>query len=308
MRVFLKNIIWFVCFFALFYLLVMFITLCSTYFTAEVEKVLFVNTQAGGSNYYRIPDAKKWLKDTSGTQPRGLLLGSSTVYRNINPYLLSERTGINFFNQGSSNQTLEASYVILKDILNENNDIDYLLLDVSPVLWEVGINVAAIDWGVNNRTPMTTVPFELVCRSSGVKVKRLYLYNIIKRLVPIGEDQIQPGFFTTYYGKGWVQVNNNTPRENVEQKEYSSISSVNKEALLGILDLVKQHSIHLFVYLSYPVKAEVDEKVISDIVPSYFTSKGAGLTDTMYYDSHHMYEVGVKINSEWIASYINSHK
>lgn len=304
----LKNISVFLCFFAMFYLLVMFVTLCSTYFTAEVEKKLFVNTQAGGGNYYRIPDAELWLKDTSGTQPRGLLLGSSTVYRNINPYILSERTGINFFNQGSSNQTLEASYIILQEILKKYNHIDYMLLDVSPVLWQENIDGAAIDWGVNNRTPVSDIPFRMVLRCSSFKVKRLYLYNVFKRVVPIGKDQVVEGFFTTYYGKGWVRVNDNTPRENVENKVFSSISTANKEALLGILDLVNRHSIKLFVYISYPVKAKVDERVISDIVPEYFTSIGAGLSDSMYYDSHHMYENGINLNSEWIAQYINNHK
>ncbi len=60
-----------------------------------------------------------------------LLLGASHVYRGINPDQMGNLTGYNVFNASSSSQQLQGSYYLLKQAVENNNDIQMVLLDVN---------------------------------------------------------------------------------------------------------------------------------------------------------------------------------
>lgn len=58
-----------------------------------------------------------------------LLLGSSHIYNNINPFLLDELSGENNFNLSTPGQRLDSSYYLLKEADKEHN-ISHVYLDV----------------------------------------------------------------------------------------------------------------------------------------------------------------------------------
>lgn len=69
----------------------------STNFTLKLEQKSFGHMTHWGSSFARIDEFESWAHQKP-TQARGLIIGSSTAYRNINPYILSSATHIDWFN------------------------------------------------------------------------------------------------------------------------------------------------------------------------------------------------------------------
>ncbi len=306
MKKLLVKLIGFSVFFSITYLAVMLFTAVSTVFTGDIEAALFTNATANNGNYYRTEDLKKWLVDTS-RGPHGLILGSSTAYRNIDANILSDSTGIDFFNCGSSSQTIQASCLLLRDIVKKKK-IDYVLLDITPILWDEDINETAADWVVNNENTFNSISFRLAFYAADLTIWRYFVYFGIKRIIPFTKEHLQPALIGQYAGKGTVQVYENVPKEFSGYKEYRTISAANLSSLNDLVRLAGQESIKLYVYMPLPLNSSVDTTLLAGTPIEIWDGKGAGITDSMYYDSHHLTRNGTVKNTRWIAMLINQDK
>ena len=104
----------------------------STHFTLQLEQKSFGHMTHWGSSFARIDEFENWAHQKP-TKARGLIIGSSTAYRNINPHLLSKATNIDWFNYGSSGQPPKISYFLLQDAFKKTK-LDYVLLDIYPAV------------------------------------------------------------------------------------------------------------------------------------------------------------------------------
>ena len=77
------------------------------------------------SSYTRVTFHEMYEQDNIDV----LFVGSSHCYRSFIPEILDEKLGCNTFNAGTSAQTLDGSYVIIKEAV-KYNDIDHIYLEM----------------------------------------------------------------------------------------------------------------------------------------------------------------------------------
>ncbi|MFN5441131.1 MAG: hypothetical protein ACK5AR_04685, partial [Flavobacteriia bacterium] len=130
MRQFIRKILRTLLAFCLFISAGLLVIALSTNFTLKLELKSFGHMTHWGSSFARIDEFESWAHQKP-TQARGLIIGSSTAYRNINPYILSSATHIDWFNYGSSGQPPKISYFLLQDAFKKTK-LDYVLLDIYP--------------------------------------------------------------------------------------------------------------------------------------------------------------------------------
>ena len=157
MKNFVLNIIIFFISFMAFSVLLPLLIAISTQFTPIIEKYTFGHIPNWGDAYERSIDYQNWIN--SNNRPKGLILGSSTAYRNINTQILSNETNINWFNLGSSAQTPRVSLILLKDLLSKIEP-EYLIYDVYSVLVDNPGHESAYDLISNSALPLN-VKFQL---------------------------------------------------------------------------------------------------------------------------------------------------
>jgi hypothetical protein len=103
-----------------------------------------------GSTLERYADFERWSK-AEHSKPIALIVGSSTAYRNIDPYILDSLTRYTWFNLASSSQTVEVSAALAKIAYARLRRIDVLLIDVYPEISDIKNYESVYDW-VNNST------------------------------------------------------------------------------------------------------------------------------------------------------------
>ena len=59
--------------------------------------------------------------------------GASLCYRTFDTEILDSELGVNTFNAGSSSQTIDVTYYLLKDCLNRNN-VDHVFFETGPIM------------------------------------------------------------------------------------------------------------------------------------------------------------------------------
>lgn len=302
----LKNILSFALFFGGFYIGINLIIAVSTAFTPKVEKLLLRHTAVSKYEYQRIKDLEIWLQQ-SDTKKTALILGSSTAYMNINPQILSASTGIDFFNCGTSSQTIAHSAAILKHILPEHRP-DYLLLDVYPGMWNTTTTEASTDWVINYPLPHQTFILRMVASESSLTLWNLYFYTLIKRCLPFAEyTQTDTIEHSKYVGKGHVCISETLAGYKAIHKEYTSIKKANAEALNEIENVCRVNNITLIVLLPKAINAHVNKKAIK--TTTAYVIDVENVTDEKYYrDSYHMHCEGAERFSYWLAGKLNEYQ
>ena len=154
MRQFVRKILQTLVAFVLFILVGLILIALSTNFTFKLEQKSFGHMTHWGSSFARIDEFENWAGQKP-TKARGLIIGSSTAYRNINPHILQDRSHIDWFNYGSSGQPPKISYFLLQDAFKKTK-LDYVLLDIThlppetimkrlPGIREIAIEFAGVD-------------------------------------------------------------------------------------------------------------------------------------------------------------------
>ena len=173
----------------------------STHFTLQLEQKSFGHMTHWGSSFARIDEFQSWAHQKP-TKARGLIIGSSTAYRNINPHLLSKATNIDWFNYGSSGQPPKISYFLLQDAFKKTK-LDYVLLDIYPAVIALEGLESAHDLIYNSRLH-PWLKTQLVVRYPNTKLLLRFLYFYTKRAIPSKTHIIYDATNGTYTGKGFV--------------------------------------------------------------------------------------------------------
>lgn len=304
MKQFLINGIKFIGFFVPFYILTMLALAICSYFTGAVERELFAGNKHDGDNYFRTLDLYEWfLSETQ--QDKGLVLGSSTAGLSINPATLTEETGISFFNCASAAQTPELSYILLKQAV-ANTDIKYLVMDVSPVVWEEEISYPAYDWITNNSAPQNKYVFEMAWRAHQFQLWNCYAYFTIKRLLPHPvEYKVKSTAKSAYVKNGLKTITRNVPKTSPTYREFYTMNAKNKEGLKNIVRLCNEKNIRLVLLHSRVLNSKIDWNVVQvDGLPVIDATK-YNIDPDCFYDSHHMYVDCTTGYTQWVGLEIN---
>jgi hypothetical protein len=248
-----------------------------------------------GSSFARIDAFESW-EHQKPNKARGLIIGSSTTYRNINPHLLSKATNIDWFNYGSSGQPPKISYFLLQDAFKKTK-LDYVLLDIYPKVIALEGLESAHDLIYNSRLH-PWLKTQLVVRYPNTKLLLRYLYFYTKRIIPSKAHIISNPAYGRYSGKGFVCT------DSLALTRFDSVTKTQRvqdfETLHQIAALCKANGAKLILNIS-PELGKVYRldpiyrgfQVISS--PNFQNPKH-------FYDSHHMTCEGANLYSEGLGS------
>lgn len=303
MKKLVTNILTFSCCFLCFYFCVNIFIAASTSFSPAVENKLLKYAKVTKTTEQKIYDLEQWLQKDSAKET-GIILGSSTAYMNINPQVITDETGVDFFNCGTSSQTITHSAVILKYILDKHKP-DYLLLDVYPGMWDTEITETPMEWAVNHPHPYHIFIFRLVAGEKSVGLWNHYLYSLIKRCLPFANYK-NTNSLAEYMGKGHVCLNETLAMKNDITRIYTSMSASNKEALEEIQGICNSNDIELFILLPKPLNAEVNKEVLKKV--SAVIIDAEEFVDRSYYrDYDHMHCDGAARFSHWLSAELKTY-
>jgi hypothetical protein len=204
MRQFVRKILQTLVAFVLFILVGLVLIALSTNFTLKLEQNSFGHMTHWGSSFARIDEFESWAEQTPN-KARGLIIGSSTAYRNINPHILQDHSHIDWFNYGSSGQPPKISYFLLQDAFKKTK-LDYVLLDIYPDVIALEGLESAHDLIYNSRLH-PWLKTQLVVRYPNTKLLLRYLYFYTKRIIPSKAHIIYDPTNGSYTGKGFVCSN-----------------------------------------------------------------------------------------------------
>lgn len=307
MRRLLYRILLFSGFFSAFGLFFLACVAFSTRWLVDVEEYCFPRPRLLGGTYMRSAELDKWLNQPNANEAKGLLLGGSTVYRNINPFTLSEKTGIDFFNAGSSSQTLANSSVLLRHAVNSSADIQYVVLCIDHVLWDNNGLECSVDWLVNNYNPATNYVFDMVVVARKPMIYTTYLYKVIKACIPGTVEYIDSSLFNNekYYGKGFVCSSDETPKAMEDNVPLAAMSRKNHKALLDIVSTCKERNINITFLVPKLLNTQYDLTIIKNLGVGILDASIAPVDTGLFYDNYHLYCRGTNTYTEWIAEEYN---
>lgn len=307
MKRLLKRILLFAGFFVVFYLVIMFVVASTTPFNADIEKFVFTNPTEVGSNYERTIELDGWISSKHNAGTAGLILGSSTLYRNVDPQILSEKTGIDFFCAASSNQCLANSLYILEYCLSTGKKIDHLFLGVDHVLWNLDGLECSTDWIVNNYRPQRKYIFQMAAYANHYLSWIYYTYFIIKRSLPYTKDYLEPDpYYDEYRGKGFVCSNDQRETRNMQADiPMQTMSRNNHEALEKIIAICKEKNILVTLYVPKILNSNLDRNFLNTIDAEKVDATMAPVYDSFFYDNYHLRCAGTVPYTLWIAEEFN---
>lgn len=271
----------------------------STNWTLQFEYKYFGHRTHWGSSLERVAEFENWSKQQSKT-PKGLILGSSTAYRNLNPYILAEKTKVNWFNYGSSSQSVKMSYYLLAQALHKSH-LDYVLLDIYPPIAENDGLEAAFDLLYNSELPFWQKT-QLLSHYPNVSLWLRSAYFYTKKIVPCRTYIIQDSTNGAYLGRGFVCSNQAPLQENKMPQKKLKVKDL--ETLHEIAKLCKQHHTKLILNISPQLGTSYC------LHPNYHKFKVLASLNFQnpqhFYDSHHMTCAGAHLYSERLAMKLKS--
>jgi hypothetical protein len=256
----------------------------STNWTLQYEYNYFGHRTHWGSSIERVAEFEQWA-DQKTQQHKGLIIGSSTAYRNINPHLLSDQTHINWFNYGSSNQSPKMSYYLLEQALQQTH-LDYVLLDIyGPIVSNDGLE-AAFDL-IYNAELNWWQKTQLLWHYPNTKLWLRYGYFYTKKMLPCPTYIIKDSTNGTYLKKGFVCSNQPTlPYYNKVQKHQKAQQISDFPELPMIAKLCQANGTKLILNISPSLDG--DFRLPSNFKKYPLIQIKAFHNPHHFYDSHHM--------------------
>jgi len=294
-------------FFAAFYIAIMMLIASSTVFTFEIEKFFFKYLHFGSHHYQRVAEFENWLADKNVEKPCGLVTGSSSICLNINTSILSKETGIDFFMAGNDGQPISNSLSVLKYCLRSGKKIDYFILGIDPLAWDMKDDGSALEWIVCTENPYQQHLLEMARTSRKKSIPILYSYLLVKRLLPYSKNiQLTPLASTHYVGKGYVCSSLDRKKIPFEDSVFGrTIQPVNYNATFEIIQLCKDNNITLMMLKPKLVNFYGNADTLDKAGAMVINAKPAPVDTSLYFDNYHMYCEGGTIYSQWIAGEIN---
>ncbi len=252
----------------------------------KLEQYTFGLTNNFGKTYQRTKDFQNW--ESQKTIKRGIILGSSTAYRNINTNILDSFTNVQWFNLGSTSQTLSISFELLK-YANRNKNINIVFLDIYiPLLTNNG-QECALDLIKNSTFPLKTKINIVQKANKNSSIFKQLIYREIKKTNH--HNHVLDNYSNdTYLNKGFV-INNN-PSKFCTNKEIQ-VLKVDYNNFKPIINYCEQHKIKLFINFApiintrYNQNSSLNTSIIYN--QDFITSK---TKQNSFYDSHHMTVIG----------------
>ena len=293
MRRFLTKLLQFVLLFLSCIWLCLALIALSTNWTLQYEYNYFGHRTHWGSSLERVAEFEHWAEQNA-QQPKGLIIGSSTAYRNINPHILSEQTHINWFNYGSSNQSPKMSYYLLEQALQQTH-LDYVLLDIyGPIVNNDGLE-AAFDLIYNSELNWWQKT-KLLGHYPNVQLWLRYGYSYTKNLLPCPTYIIHVSTNGTYLKKGFVCSNQPALQHyNKVQKHQKAQQIPDFPELQQIAKLCQANGTKLILNISPSLDG--DFRLPSSFKKYPLIQIKAFHNPQHFYDSHHMTCEGANLYS-----------
>lgn len=279
----------------------------STKFTLKLEQKSFGHQTHWGSSWERITEFETWAaknKTSKAVQKqataRGLIIGSSTAYRNLNPHIFSEQTGVDWFNYGSSGQSPSTSLLLLQHAF-ERCKIKYVLFDIyGPVVQLEGLE-SAHDLIYNSKLNFW-LKTKLVCSFPEGKLWLRYLYFYTKQVLPSKPYIIQDPNNGTYLKKGFV-CSNQAALINYKARPKPQKMPTFPE-LAQIAALCKANGARLILNISPSLKGPFHLPQAFKKYPLIYNKSFHN--PAHFYDTHHMTCEGANLYSEGVSMKLKS--
>lgn len=272
----------------------------STNLTLKLEQKSFGHMTHWGSSWERITEFEKWATSTSA-KPRGLIIGSSTAYRNLNPYIFESHTAVNWFNYGSSGQSPAISLTLLQHAF-ERCHFNYVVFDIyGPVVQLEGLE-SAHDLIYNSKLDFW-LKTKLVCGYPEGKLWLRYLYFYTKQLVPSSAYVIEDPKNGTYLKKGFVC--SNQPALKQYKKAPKRYRVPDFAELSKIAALCKVHGSKLILNISPSLEGSFSLPAAFKKYP--IIQVKSFHNPAHFYDTHHMTCEGANLYSEQVAQQLKKH-
>lgn len=272
-----------------------------------IEKNIFTfqGVHEWGNTRERSRDLVNW----NPKQKRGLILGSSTAYRGINPFILDDSTQIDWFNAASSSQGLPTSLALLK-LINNDKNISVLLLDIYYGVLKNSGHESCEDW-INNSTLPLKDKFYLI-RKVAIQPRLILktLYLSFKKVINEPCKVLKSKKNGSYLGKGFVCSPNGKFKINSKESKICMIDINQNQYIRKIIDFCQENNIKLLINIA-PV---VESKIFYDLskLPKNVLLINTSESDffesidisTNFYDDHHLTCRGSEVYTKKLSSFI----
>ena len=259
-----------------------------------------------------------------------ICLGSSHAYRSLNPFLMDSILGGNTFNLGSSGQSIQTAYYVLKNALRSQNPNTVVLEVYFYAFFEYdqtkngGYNFDYIKWS-RDKVEFLIGGFDLnesitVLLFPSIRYKDRGKYLLKKML---GRAVLPPR--GDYYGKGFVRnfnrvKNSSLTRRNHFDDFYFDIEKADQKDILylrKLKELCDTNGIRL-IWVTAPIPQTTYQKLDNISVTNtffqeqakelgvpyynYLDASSLPLNDTLHFmDSNHLNWAGANIFTEQIS-------
>ena len=290
MRIFLKKISFYALLLIATYAMLLGIVAYSTNYSRSLESYLFGNNEIWGSTYQRSLDFEKWLGNPDKHQKMGLIIGSSTVYRNVDPFIFDTATDLNWFNVGSSCQCVKTSFELLKKA-ERTTHLSVVFLDLCPGLVTNNGYEGVTDWVINSSLSFTEEVGFLMSTEIDMKLINQFLYRTIKRHIKSKEHFLPAPTNGTYRGKGFVCSDVSAPLKNANGLPGNKFNMDIASIVGDIAAFCKQSNIRLIVNVAPGINTENETPVTPEgyvLINNDDFIKNDSLSYRHFYDKYHM--------------------
>lgn len=230
-----------------------------------------------------------------------LFLGSSHSYRGFDPRVF--RTyNYNIFNLGSSSQSPIQEELLLNQYLKGLNP-KLIVFEVYPRIFESDGVESALDIIANNEIDFSSL---IMCfKTNNIKVYNTLIYGYYRQLLNLNRGFKEPlNRDRNLYITGGFVENKIDYYKSLPSKKATKKYDLNKtqlDAFKAILKKLRNNKIN-FILVQAPISQSLyDSYSNNNEIDSLFNSLGVyynfneiiSLKDSMFYDSHHLNQIGV---------------
>jgi hypothetical protein len=269
----------------------------STNFTCRVLNFTYGSVATWGNSYERSIDYNLW-KTIKTKKRKGVILGSSCAYRNINTQILEDKTDINWFNLGSSSQTPQVSCIILKEIVKTN--IDFVLLDLYCGLL-LGDNNESIYDLINNSDFSLREKFNLFLLAPNPILLDRLIFRKVEKLTSRKISRLPTMNNGTYLKNGTTFSPQQDCSLYPHEQKWREVTILKTQGIQEIIDYCSEKGITLIInitpILNYKQKNNLQ-------FPTVISNDDFNDNKELFYDSHHMTGKGAIFYSECLGNKI----
>ena len=294
-----KVLLLFLFFFLIFWLIFAISISISAHFSSIPEKYTFGNTERSGFSFNRSVEFNDWICRTK--KKKGIIIGTSTAFRNIIPDSLKSDE-IEWFNLGSSLQTIDISKIILETIIKKHK-IDFVLIDYYPPIHFFSNFESTLDL-VKNSTFELELKLKLLQNSEFhlVLYNQLF-YRLIKEKMNSPIHLKEDFFGGEYIRNGYVAMKSEKAIP-IPKKTNSTRKLNENQTLQTIVEMLKREKIHTVINIAPSFYSDYELSTFFPNEQKIFIIEIFKLPnrDSIFYDSHHMTHTG----SQHYSSLLNS--